>query len=221
MPPSTRSPGGAPSWRVVGQDAAEGHLERPAERRGRRRRRPPRSPPRAPAGRRTRRPGRARRCSGRRRASPSARTSPQDPRHHVVDVGARARRARQDRVEGRRGAAEVQDAEGHEVTRLPAGSRPLPACAGVAPSRPDRPSSGDVLRRRDLLPLLHPGRTARAGHRPGRERAGQRRRGHGARAHRGRALPRRGAASPPALPARRLQPGRVGARAGQRQRGPR
>ena len=124
----------------------------------------------------------------------------------------RAPRARQDRVEGRRRAAEVQDAEGHEATRLPAGLRPVP-CAGVprrGRRRPMRPSSGDDFRRRDLLALLHPDRTARPGHRPGRERAGQRRRGHGPRAHRRRTLPRRGAAAPAALRSGPGQ-GRVGA----------
>ena len=45
---------------------------------------------------------------------------PEDRRHHVVDVGTRSRGPRQDVVEGRRRAAEVQDTEGHEATRLPA-----------------------------------------------------------------------------------------------------
>ena len=46
---------------------------------------------------------------------------PEDPCHHVVDVGTRRRRARQGSVERRLRAAQVQDAEGHEDPRLPAG----------------------------------------------------------------------------------------------------
>ena len=224
MPPSTRSPGRRALVRVVGQDAVEGHLAAP-------------------------RTGRGRRVA--RASSISAGGDPQavghvdpvergrladhggvalgahleeDPRHHVVHVGPGGRGPRQGGVERRRGAAEVQDTEGHEVTRLPAGPRgPFragrrrggratrgpsavePLRAGVRPSArarravPDRPSSWDVIRRRDLLPVLHPRRAARAGHRHGRGRAVERRRGHGARAHRGRTCARRRVATPAPL----------------------
>ncbi len=59
---------------------------------------------------------------------------PQDFRHHVVDVGPGGGRARQDRLERRRRAAQVQGAEGHGVTRLPVAlTAPFPPVAWGAP----------------------------------------------------------------------------------------
>ncbi len=53
----------------------------------------------------------------------------EDGGHHVVHLRPRRVGPRQQRVEGRLGAAEVHDAKGHEVTRLPGGSRASPRSA--------------------------------------------------------------------------------------------
>ena len=149
MPPSTRSPGRRALVARGRPGCGRRPPRAPATGRGRRSAQASSISPRGRAARRTRRPCRARPCSARRPASPSAAHLGEDVRHHVVDVGTRAPTGAAGRASKGGGVPRrSSDAEGHEVTRLPAGP--------AGPSRPTAASGAPGRARSAIIGDVHP-----------------------------------------------------------------